>query len=173
MAFELDRIEDKIEFFEADRLEALEKKSMIKSKPIKPCCSGWRLFHTKCSLTRTADPIIPPSSILRHKNKRHRRPLIFYRSRSIHTSLWVSSLFRPPMSNKHGRSYRHFSRKPSRSPHRSLPHAPKTRPSYCLPVCLLHTTMPSAFPSSQGKWMRRNRHVRLFVRFRPVSSWNR
>ncbi|MGG3433602.1 YrzA family protein [Heyndrickxia coagulans] len=26
MAFELDRIEDKIEFFEADRLEALEKK---------------------------------------------------------------------------------------------------------------------------------------------------
>ncbi|AEH53853.1 YrzA family protein [Heyndrickxia coagulans] len=26
MAFELDRIEDKIEFFEADRLETLEKK---------------------------------------------------------------------------------------------------------------------------------------------------
>lgn len=54
MAFELDRIEDKIEFFEVTGLRRSRKKSMIKSKPIKPCCSGWRPFHTKCSLTRTA-----------------------------------------------------------------------------------------------------------------------
>lgn len=66
----LDLIEDKVEFFEADDLRTLEKKSTSKSSITKRCCFPSIMCRTKCMSWKTGSGFTVPSSTLRQKNDR-------------------------------------------------------------------------------------------------------
>ncbi|MDQ0337372.1 hypothetical protein J2S00_000142 [Caldalkalibacillus uzonensis] len=71
MQLKLERIEDKVEFFEATDIKTLEKKLTSKLRITKHCCWKSILSNIKWLLTRAlASPCIVLWFILKQKSKR-------------------------------------------------------------------------------------------------------
>lgn len=66
----LDLIEDKVEFFEADDLQTLEKKLTSKSNIIKHCCFPFTMCRTKCMSWKTGNGFTVRLSTSKQKNNR-------------------------------------------------------------------------------------------------------